>query len=412
MFELGTSLQRGTLTMVLAGGQGERLYPLTRDRAKPAVPFGGLYRIIDFPLSNCLNSGLRKIVVLTQYKSLSLERHLRSGWEIFNSELGEYITIISPQRRRGGSWYVGTADAIYQNIYTLEQERPERVLVLAGDHVYAMDYTRMLQYHEDKRADATISCIRFARDRAASFGVVGADASKRVIRFAEKPADPEPVSDNPDQTYVSMGIYVFNTQALVRHVSDDARRDTIHDFGRDIIPDMISRGARVYAWDFEDENDKEHPYWRDIGQLDAYYEANMDLVQVHPEFNLYNERWPVRTYQPSFPPAKTVFDDDDRRGQAIDSIVCGGCIISGGRVARSVLSPGVRINSFSLVEDSILMEGVNVGRGARIRRAIIEKGVHIDEELEIGCDPEADAARFTVTENGVTIVPKGQMISD
>jgi glucose-1-phosphate adenylyltransferase len=398
------------LTMVLSGGQGERLYPLTKDRAKPAVPFGGQYRIIDFTLSNCLNSDLRKIVVLTQYKSLSLDRHLRLGWNIYNPELNEYLTVIPPQQRRGSSWYLGTADAIYQNIYTLEQERPRHVLILSGDHVYAMDYRKMIAFHHERGAHLTISCIRMPRETASSFGIVTAESDGRVVEFQEKPPSPKPVPDDPAMSYVSMGIYVFSTEALVQQVSLDARRDTAHDFGRDVIPHMIQSGCNVYAYNFEDENRKARPYWRDIGRLDAYYEANMDLIAVDPEFNLYNDNWPFRTYQDMVPPAKTVFADPYRTGVALDSLVCSGVIISGGRVQRSILSPGVRINSYSLIEDSILMEGVEVSRHARVRRAIIDKGVVIPQGAQIGYDAAVDGKKFTVTPSGITVVAKGQIV--
>ena len=403
------ALLRTTLTMVLAGGQGERLYPLTRDRAKPAVPFGGIYRIIDFTLSNCVNANLRRVYVLTQYKSSSLDRHLRLGWNIFNPELGEFLYTIPPQQRAAETWYRGTADAIYQNIYTLEQERPGRVLVLSGDHVYKMDYSRMLRFHEERDADLTVACVEISRDRAGQLGVMEVDGEARIVGFEEKPEHPKPTPDDPERSLVSMGVYVFRTETLVRAVAEDAKRNTSHDFGRNIIPELVA-GGRVFAYRFQDENRKEEQYWRDIGAIDTYYEANMDLVAVVPLFNLYDSAWPIRTYQEQYPPAKTVFDEageGGRRGMLLNTLVAGGCIVSGGRVERSVLSYGVRVHSHAVVEDAILMEGVDVGRGAHVRRAIIDKDVIVPPGCRIGLDPAEDRRRFAVTEGGVVVVPKG-----
>jgi glucose-1-phosphate adenylyltransferase len=407
------TLLKETLTLILAGGQGERLYPLTRDRAKPAVPFGGIYRIIDFTLSNCLNSELHRIYVLTQYKSFSLDRHIQLGWSsLFNNqELNRYLHILPPQQRTGQAWYQGTADAIYQNIYTLERERPERVLILAGDHIYKMNYAEMVNYHVKNNADITISCIPVPVHEANQLGIVVVDAENRIIGFQEKPKEnPATIPGDPDNCMASMGIYCFSTEPLVRRVAQDARRDTSHDFGKNIIPDMIKDGARVFAYPFRDENKKEQAYWRDVGTIDAYYEANMDLTSVTPFFNLYDDNWPIRTYREQFPPAKFVFNEhigaESRVGQALDSVISSGVIVSGGTVERSVLSPQVRINSFSHVADSILMEGVSIGRRARVRKAIIDKSVRIPEGTQIGYDLEADRARFTVTANGVIVVPK------
>lgn len=330
------------MTMVLAGGKGERLYPLTQHRAKPAVPFGGKYRIIDFTLSNCLNSGLRKIAVLIQYKSYSLDRHIRQGWHLLNGELGEYIASIPAQQRTGEEWYRGTADAVYQNLFLLENDPSEYLLVLAGDHIYKMDYAEMFDYLVGLRADAVVGALETPIGEATRFGVIGVDQTSRILRWDEKPVNPMPLPTNPSQAFVSMGIYLFRTEALREHLMQDAEDEaSAHDFGRSIIPRMIEHG-RVYAFKFHDANRKVVQYWRDIGTLDAYWEANMDLVAVDPLFNLYDERWPIRTYQGQFPPAKFVFAQDaqgGRMGVALDSIVCGGCIISGGRVQNSVLSP-------------------------------------------------------------------------
>ena len=405
---------RRLLTFIMAGGKGERLLPLTKDRAKPAVPFGGTYRIIDFTLSNCINSGIRRIHVLIQYKSHSLQRHLVMGWNIFNSDLGEYIDVIPAQQRTGDHWYLGTADAIFQNLYAIEQERPDYVLILAGDHVYKMNYAEMLAFHQEHDAMVTVGVIEMDRERAKGFGIVEVDARGQIVGFEEKPAHPKPIPGQPGRCYVSMGIYLFNRPVLSQALMEDAQRpDSTHDFGRDVIP-RTSRAVRVMAYNFKDENKKESKYWRDIGTLDAYYEANMDLVQVTPLFNLYDRDWPIRTYHEQWPPAKTVFADEatGRVGRVLDSMVSNGCIISGGHVQRSVLSPDVRVNSFARVEDSILMEHVEVGRYAKIRRAIIDKDVVIPRYAEIGYDLEEDRRRFTVTESGIVVVEKGRVIEE
>ncbi len=402
------NILKNVFVMILAGGQGERLYPLTKDRAKPAVPFGGIYRIIDFTLSNCLNSGLRKIAVLTQYKSFSLDRHLMAGWNIFNTELDEYIEAIPPQQRISQQWYQGTADAVYQNIYTLERERPEKVLILAGDHIYKMDYRDMLAYHEEKKADLTVPCIEVPIQDAKRFGVLNVDKDFRIISFEEKPSNPKPLPGKPDKVMASMGIYLFNTKMLVQRIIEDVKKESKHDFGKNIIPAMIGRDA-IYAYDFKDENKKGVKYWRDIGTPDAYWEANMDLIAIDPIFNLYDKEWPIRTYQEQYPPAKTVFAEahnGGRMGIALNSIVSAGCIISGARIERSVLSPDVRIDSYSEVYDSIIMEHVRIGKHVKIRRAIIDKSVNVPDGMTIGYNIEEDAKRFAITEKGIVVVPK------
>jgi len=396
------------LTMILAGGQGERLYPLTMDRAKPAVPFGGIYRIIDFALSNCLNSGLRKIIVLTQYKSYSLDRHIRLGWNIFNSELDEYIDLIPPQQRVSEQWYLGTADAVYQNIYIIEKEQPETVLILGGDHIYKMDYRNMAQFHHEKEADVTIPCMEVPLDEAGRYGIMEIDEDSRIIGFSEKPSNPKPMPNNPSTALASMGIYLFNTTTLVRAVIYDAKQNTAHDFGKNIIPDMIQE-KKVYAYPFVDENNSSVNYWRDIGTLDAYWEANLDLVQISPIFNLYDKDWPIRTHQEQNPPAKTVFHEDTpggRTGMVLDSIVSGGCIISGAKIERSILSPDVRVDAHTEIYDSIIMESVRIGKNVEIRKAIIDKSVDIPDGMSIGYNHREDSKHFTITEKGIVVVRK------
>lgn len=394
-----------TLTILLAGGAGERLYPLTRNRAKPAVPFGGIYRIIDFTLSNCVNSGCRKILVLTQYKSNSLARHINRGWNFLHPELGEFVEIIPPQMRINSNWYLGTADAIYQNFYSINQHDPGEVLLLSGDHIYKMNYQKMAQRHREAGADLTVAAIEVPVGEARRFGVFEVDADGRATGFEEKPDHPKPLPDSPGTALASMGVYLFDAEALRRVVSEDAdRTDSHHDFGRDILPRML-KTHKVLTFRFEDENRKHAKYWRDVGTIDSYWEANMDLVAVDPLFNLYDRDWPLRTDMPMLPPAKFVFAEmGNRFGVAVDSIVSPGCIISGGLVDRCVLSPGVRVNSYAHVQESILMDGCVVGRHCRLRRVIVEKGVHIPEDTAIGYDLARDAARFRVTPSGVVVV--------
>jgi len=402
------------LAMILAGGKGERLHPLTIHRAKPAVPFGGIYRIIDFALSNCINSKIRKIAVLPQYKSLSLDKHLRLAWNLFSGELNEYIISVPPQQRVGEKWYQGTADAIYQNIYMIEKDAPDHVLVLAGDHIYKMDYAEMFRFHKEKGADATVAAIEIPHKSAAAFGVIEVDHDCQIMGFEEKPQTPKCIPGRPDLAFASMGIYLFNTRTLLEYLKSDALQDTAHDFGKNVIPQMM-KTARVCAYNFKDENKKEAKYWRDVGTIDAYWEANMDLVNVDPFLNLYDKAWPIRTYQAQNPPAKFVFAQEKKGGRlgiALDSIVAHGCIISGGRVQNSVLSPSVRINSYSEVRESILMENVDIGRNCRIKRAIIDKDVVIPPETEIGYDLEKDKKRYHVTPSGIVVIGKGTEVSE
>jgi glucose-1-phosphate adenylyltransferase len=396
------------LAILLAGGAGERLYPLTRDTAKPSVPFGGAYRIIDFTLSNCINSDVRRIFVLTMYKALDLIRHVRDGWNILSAELGEYIEIIPPMKRVSDDWYQGTADAVFQNFQSIEVEAPSAVLVLAGDHIYKMNYHEMIDWHRRHHADVTIATIQVAPEEACRFGVAEIEENYRIVGFEEKPQHGNPIRSRFDASMVSasMGIYVFNTDVLLDALHVDAQDpNSSHDFGRDVIPRLLS-SARVIAYDFRDINDKQVRYWRDVGTLDAYYEANMDLVAVVPEFNLYDQRWPIRTRVTQQPPAKFVFAQEGRRmGVAVDSVVAAGSIVSGGRVVHSILSPGVRVNSYCEVEYSILMPGVEIGRYSRIRRAIINTGYKVPDSSVIGFDAEADRARgYTITEGGIVVV--------
>jgi glucose-1-phosphate adenylyltransferase len=404
---------RGVLTLILAGGKGTRLEPLTRDRAKPAVPFGGLYRIIDFTLSNCINSGLRHILVVTQFKSRSLDRHIRAGWSFLSPELGESVEVLPPQQRIDETWYKGTADAVYQNIYSIEREDAELTLILAGDHIYKMDYGGMIRAHRDRGADVTIGCIPVPLADVRHFGIMQAGDDDRVGAFLEKPKAADPMPGVEGHALGSMGIYVFNTRLMFELLCQDAARTgSDHDFGKNIIPQMIAAGQRVFAYRFRDENRKAVPYWRDVGTLDAYYQANMDLIAVDPVLNLYDASWPIRTFQPQNPPPKFVFNADGpagqaRRGEALDSIVCSGCIVSGGQVRRSILSPRVRVNSYAVVEDSILFDGVDVGRYCRVRRAIVDKEVKLPPYTVLGYDTEFDRRRgFTITDAGIVIVPK------
>ncbi|HEV2245190.1 MAG TPA: glucose-1-phosphate adenylyltransferase [Terriglobia bacterium] len=405
---------RDTIVCLLAGGAGERLYPLTRDRAKPAVTFGGIYRIIDITLSNCINSDLRRIFVLTQYKALSLNRHIREGWSMLAGELGEFTQILPPMMRVGDSWYRGTADAIFQNLYSIGSEPCKYVLILSGDHVYKMNYQLMIHRHIDAGAEATVGVIEVDIADASRFGVVELDSQHRIVGWQEKPPNPKPSPQNPNKCYASMGIYCFNRDVLIRCTVDDAEdADSNHDFGKDIIPKLLERG-NIYAYDFVDENKKEAQYWRDIGTLGAYYDANMDLVDISPVFNLYDSSWPVRTYQRQYPPPKFVFAQEGRRmGIAVDSLVSSGSIISGGRVTRSIISPNVRVNSYTDIEGSILFSHVNVGRYSRIRRAIIDRHINLPERTEIGYDLEEDRKKYHVSDEGiVVVVPERRMFEE
>ena len=401
-----------TLAMILAGGVGKRLFPLTRDRVKPAVPFGGIYRLVDFVLSNCLNSQIRRICVLTQYKSLSLERHLRYGWSFLPYTLGEFVQILPPQQRVDSSWYSGTADAVYQNIYSIEQTRPDTVLILAGDHIYKMNYRLMIEAHVASGAAVTVGAVPVPLQQAREFGVMGVDRNGRITRFTEKPRHPDPTPGKPDTALASMGIYVFDTGLLEESLRNDHQDPTSsHDFGRDLLPRLI-REVPVHAYLFVDENRKQELYWRDVGTIDAYWEASMDLVAVDPVFNLYDSDWPIRTYTEAAPPAKFVFADLQcrtrmgRAGLAMDSLVCNGDILAGGQVIRSILSPRVRVEEEARVEESILFEGVTVGAGCRLRRVIVDKEVAIPAGTRIGLDRKADRRRFTVSDGGITVVSR------
>jgi len=397
---------RRAIGVLMAGGRGERLWPLTRDRAKPAVPFGGVYRIIDVTLSNCLNSDLRRVFVLTQYKALSLNRHIRRGWSSRMGH-GDFIEILPPQMRVAQRWYEGTADAVFQNIYSIGSEHSEWVFVLSGDHIYKMNYQPMLDAHVAAGADVTVATVEMDPGAAAgTFGVVESDRDGRVLGFEEKPAVPKPSCFHPDKTKVSMGVYLFCTRFLLPVLLADSEDPfSSHDFGKDILPRIVE-SHRVFAYDFRDENKKEIAYWRDVGTIDTYHAANMDLVSVTPVFNLYDVQWPLYTSRHEYPPAKFVFADPDRMGVALDSIVSGGSIISGGRVERSVIGCDVRINSYSEVQDSIIYNHVNVGRHCRIRRAIVDRHVDLPAGTVIGYDPEADRARYVVSAGGVVIIAR------
>ncbi|MHB1686072.1 MAG: glucose-1-phosphate adenylyltransferase [Ignavibacteriaceae bacterium] len=408
----GSSILRDTITMLLAGGQGERLNPLTLYRGKPSVPFGGKYRIIDFALSNCLNSGLRRIYILTQYKSDSLNQHIFEAWSIFNPELGEYIYSIPPQRKLNNEWYMGTANAIYQNLNLFSSDKKAKwVLILSGDHIYKMDYLKMLQYHVDVKADLSMACIEVPKEEATRFGIVSVNDKYAIQSFIEKPADPPEIPDQPGYCFVNMAIYVFNANVL-RDVLLEMESNKLkgHDFGKDVLPYMIKSGRNVFAYKFFDENNKTKPYWKDIGTIDSYYEASMDLISVTPEFNFYDNDWPMRTYQYQAPPAKTVSHEGERVGRTLNSLICDGTIVSGGLVERSLLGPNVKVNSFSYITDSIIMNNCNIGRHARIRKTIIDKNVNVPEGYEIGFDLETDKKKFHVTESGIVVISKNQIL--
>jgi glucose-1-phosphate adenylyltransferase len=397
-------LTRDTLALVLAGGRGSRLYELTDRRAKPAVYFGGKFRIIDFPLSNCVNSGIRRIGVLTQYKAHSLIRHLVHGWSNFRTELGEFVEVLPASQRTTDNWYAGTADAIYQNLDIVETLRPKYVLVLAGDHIYKMDYGEMLAYHVEKGADMTVACVGVPLEDAKGFGVMTVDDLHRVVAFDEKPADPQPMPGSNDTALASMGNYIFNTDFLFEQLQKDADNpESSRDFGKDIIPSIIADHA-VYAYPFRDPITGKQPYWRDVGTIDAFWEANMELVSVKPELNLYDETWPILTYHRQLPSAKFVFREEGREGKALDSVVSAGCVISGAAVINSLLFSNVKVHSYSTVKDSVLLPEVSVGRHCRISRAVIDRGCRLPEGTIVGEDPAADAQRFRVTPNGITLV--------
>jgi glucose-1-phosphate adenylyltransferase len=399
---------RDTLGVLLAGGAGERLYPLTRDRAKPAVSFGAIYRIIDITLSNCLNSDLRKVYILTQYKALSLNRHIREGWgNVVATELGDFIEILPPMKRVSENWYMGTADAVYQNIYSIGSEEPKHVLILSGDHIYKMNYELMLRQHRDSAADVTLATILVDPSESSRFGCVDIGRGGQIVGFEEKPKETNLRSPyNPDMVSGSMGVYLFNTDVLLPALLKDAEDpDSSHDFGHDILPKLLN-DYRVFSFNFIDENKKEALYWRDVGTLEAYYDASMDLVSVSPVFNLYDKSWPIRTYQRQYPPAKFVFGEPGRTGSAVDSIVASGCVISGAMLTNSILSPDVRLNSYSQVDSCIMFSHVNVGRHCRIRRAIVDRDVHIPEGTVIGYDPEEDRKKYFVSESGITVVTR------
>jgi glucose-1-phosphate adenylyltransferase len=399
-----SQLTRNTLALVLAGGRGSRLHELTEGRAKPAVYFGGKFRIIDFPLSNCINSGIRRIGVLTQYKSHSLIRHLVDGWSFFQRDLGEFIEILPASQRTTGDWYKGTADAIYQNLDIVRTLLPEYVLVLAGDHIYKMDYGVLLAHHEQSGADMTVACVGVSLEEAKGFGVMSVDDDLRVRSFDEKPADPRPMPGTRDIALASMGNYVFNTDFLFRILKEDAANErSSHDFGKDIIPSIIGE-HRVFAYPFLDPESGRQPYWRDVGTVDAFWEANMELVAVDPELNLYDMDWPIRTFHRQLPSAKFVFRDADRMGKALDSVVSGGCVISGSEVVDSLLFSSVRVHSYGRIEASVLLPEVEVGRHCRIRRAVIDRGCRIPPGTVIGEDLAADAERFRVTPKGIVLV--------
>jgi len=405
-----------SLVMILAGGEGSRLHPLTKERAKPAVPFGGRYRIIDFVISNFVNSGFRKIKILTQFKSESLNRHISSTWD-FPRILGEFVDPVPAQMRHGSHWYKGTADAIYQNINIIEEEQADYVFVFSGDHIYKMDVNQMLSFHKKKKADVTVAAIPKPIEEASEFGVIEVDEEGRIVGFEEKPEHPKSIPGNPGYALVSMGNYIFNREKMVKELEEDAQNaESANDFGKSILPKMFKKD-RLFVYDFSKNkvpgmSKGEKGYWMDVGSRDAYWQANMDLVSVAPVFNLYSEEWPIHTCPMNYPPAKFVFSDQKSRriGMATDSLVSQGCIISGGHIDRAVLSPGVRINSFSHVSESVLMEGVTVGRRARIKRAIIDKNVSIPAGMEIGYDLEEDKKRFQVSANGIVLIAKDAIL--
>lgn len=412
-----STMTKNTYAMILAGGRGSRLHQLTDWRAKPAVPFGGKFRIIDFVLSNCVNSGVRRIGVATQYKSHSLIQHIQRGWSFLNGKFGEFIDVLPAQQRVDEEqWYQGTADAVYQNLDILRETASEYVLILAGDHVYKMDYGKLLAMHAEKQADMTVACIEVPIEEAKAFGVMGVNEDWRVVDFNEKPAHPSPMPGKPDTALASMGIYVFNTKFLFEQLTRDADDpNSSHDFGKDIIPHLMQSGYRVYAQSFDDSCVKLEggvPYWRDVGTIDAYWEANMELTKIIPDLNMYDKEWPIWTYQEQLPPAKFVFDEDDRRGMAVDSLVSGGCIISGATVRSSLLFSNVHVHSYASVEDSVILPNVQVGRGAVLKRVVVDKGCLIPDNMVVGVDRAEDEKRFFVSDKGVTLITPDMLGQD
>ena len=397
-------LTRNTLALILAGGRGSRLKHLTKWRSKPAVPFGGKFRIVDFPLSNCINSGIRRVGVLTQYKAHSLLLHIQRGWGFLRGEFGEFVELLPAQQRIESSWYEGTADAVYQNLDILRSHNPDYVLILAGDHVYKMDYGTMIAEHVESGADMTVGCITVDIETAKGFGVMAVDETNRVIDFAEKPDQPKSLPGRESVALASMGIYVFNRKFLFEQLIKDADTpESSHDFGKDIIPRVINK-YRVQAYPFTDTTSGKQAYWRDVGTIDSFWASNIELIGVTPPLNLYDRSWPIWTYQEQLPPAKFVFDDDERRGMAVDSMVSGGCVISGAKVKDSLLFSNVRVNSYSEVDHTVVLPDVNIGRNCRITRAVIDRGCDIPEGTVIGEDPDADAERFYVSEQGIVLV--------
>jgi len=399
-----SKLTSTSLALVLAGGRGSRLGALTNWRAKPAVPFAGKFRIIDFPLSNCINSGIRRISVITQYKSHSLQRHLQRGWSFMSGQFGEFVEVLPAQQRMGEGWYAGTADAVYQNLDIIRHYDPEYVLVLAGDHIYKMDYGKMIADHAKNKADITVGCIPVPIEEARAFGVMAINNESRIVEFAEKPENPRPMPGDDTKALASMGIYIFTTQYLREHLIEDARdTSSSHDFGHDLIPHAIEN-ANAFAFPFMEGNTSASGYWRDVGTIDAYWEANINLADLAPDLNLYDNNWPIWTHQEQLPPAKFAFDDDDRRGYAVDSLISGGCLITGSLVRHSILFSNVRVHSYSEVEDSVVLPDVEIRHNCRIKRCVIDKGTIIPEHTIIGEDPEEDARRFDVSEKGIVLV--------
>lgn len=406
---------KNTLALILAGGNGTRLQSLTRWHSKPAVPFGGKFRTIDFPLSNCINSGIRRISILTQYKSHSLNTHIQKGWNFLRPELGEFVELLPAQQRVKDSWYLGTADAVYQNLDIIDTLSPEYVLILAGDHIYKMNYSLMIQHHIESKADVTVGCLEVPRTKAKEFGVMSVDAENRIIEFEEKPTNPVPVPGKNDTSLASMGIYVFSRAFLDKVLNEDANTNTSeHDFGKNVIPNAVKQ-HRVSAYPFSEDNTGNTAYWRDVGTIDSYFEANMELLSVTPQLNLYDKTWPIWTYQEQLPPAKFVFDDDNRRGMAVDSLVSGGCIVSGSTIKHSLLSNNVRIHSYGEIEDAVILPNVEIGRNCRLRRVIIDRDCRIPEGAAIGINLEEDKKRYYVSPKGIVLVSPemlGQSLSN